>query len=365
MFNTSVATSGRTINGELIEYDVLYSDFLQFTQNSYLKISGWNRTGTKFIVQPTQLNAPAPSVIYFFNRDGSSAGANLSVASFSDGVNSTEPYLKTYLSGDGLRLFIVDSQNTTEQILVYLFNGSAWVQEQVIVPNQGSGSDPILVPPLSSLHLQTNYDGSDFYMSTFDGIMVYHRTGTTWALQDTLNAGVVGELAQDASVGWFQNITATDQLIARTDSGYETFTRTGAVWTKDTFLNTGTYAGSFGMSQDGNFIYINTDVFERSGSTWNSHSTLPGNFIIQAASNDFSLLSGIIGNISFPTNSGTPVIYKRTGTTYTQLILDVDTSWIEGMQAYASEAGFFGLRARFAGDVYRSIRLAKPYTEDI
>ena len=310
------------------------------------------------------------------DSDGSNSGAKSGVVTFraSDGVNvsnanstftlsfgpdwSAVPTKTKIITGDaasrlyGLGTVCTNSDGTyvgarnhnngVADYDIWYKSGGSWSKQATLVPTGGSG------PASNYQSAGMSDDGAYLVLGDQNAAkaFVYYRTGTSWALQQTITCPIVNE----ADFGWSCDMSGdgnyfivSDRSSTSSDYGGQAwvYKRSGTSWSVEQQLTqpssssnygysvcidkTGTYAfvGDWGFNNDTGRGYIWT----RSGTTWSLQQTIAGS--TTASGDRFGSVSAISGNgehlaVNAPydddgaTSSGTVFMFSRSGTTWTQ-----------------------------------------------
>ena len=204
------------------------------------------------------------------------------------------------LSADGKTLAVgalyddVSGNADQGSVTVYGRSGKSWVEEKVLVAENGSAEDWFGYSVAVSADGNTLAIGAvyaDVNGNKDEGaVSVFARSGGAWSLQKTLNisGGTAGDLfgyavALSADGSTLAVGAISDDVNANVDQGsVSVFARTGAAWKEQQVitLDNGTASGNFGwsvsLSTDGNTLAAGgpnqgagkAAVFTRSGGTW-------------------------------------------------------------------------------------------------
>jgi len=179
-------------------------------------------------------------------------------------------------------------------VTVYGRSGKSWVEEKVLVAENGSAEDWFGYSVAVSADGNTLAIGAvyaDVNGNKDEGaVSVFARSGGAWSLQKTLNisGGSAGDLfgyavALSADGSTLAVGAISDDVNANVDQGsVSVFARTGTAWKEQQVitLDNGTASGNFGwsvsLSTDGNTLAAGgpnqgagkAAVFTRSGGTW-------------------------------------------------------------------------------------------------
>jgi hypothetical protein len=230
-------------------------------------------------------------LVYIYKRTGTSWAFE---AEITPGANS-ELYgqygWSCALSGDGLYLVIGDRTSTGDdyggQVSVWLRTGTNWArQAKFSQPSSSSNYG-------NAVDISKNGDyvvvGDWTYNSDTGRAYIYKRSGTSWALEATLNAGNAGsgdrfgiQVAIDDD-GDTAAVGAHYEDTGNTSAGLiYVFSRSGSTWSEQATLGPNVNAAnnyfgqSFDISGDGNIIaghrqnssVYSIDVFDRDGTSW-------------------------------------------------------------------------------------------------
>ena len=230
-------------------------------------------------------------LVYIYKRTGTSWAFE---AEITPGANS-ELYgqygWSCALSGDGLYLVIGDRTSTGDdyggQVSVWLRTGTNWArQAKFSQPSSSSNYG-------NAVDISKNGDyvvAADWaYNSDTGRAYIYKRSGTSWALEATLNAGNAGsgdrfgiQVAIDDD-GDYAAVGAHYEDTGNTSAGLiYVFSRSGSTWSEQATLGPNVNAAnnyfgqSFDISGDGNIIaghrqnssVYSIDVFDRDGTSW-------------------------------------------------------------------------------------------------
>jgi hypothetical protein len=204
------------------------------------------------------------------------------------------------LSADGKTLAVgalyddVSGNADQGSVTVYGRSGKSWVEEKVLVAENGSAEDWFGYSVAVSADGNTLAIGAvyaDVNGNKDEGaVSVFARSGGAWSLQKTLNisGGSAGDLfgyavALSADGSTLAVGAISDDVNANVDQGsVSVFARTGTAWKEQQVitLDNGTASGNFGwsvsLSTDGNTLAAGgpnqgagkAAVFTRSGGTW-------------------------------------------------------------------------------------------------
>ena len=204
------------------------------------------------------------------------------------------------LSADGKTLAVgalyddVSGNADQGSVTVYGRSGKSWVEEKVLVAENGSAEDWFGYSVAVSADGNTLAIGAvyaDVNGNKDEGaVSVFARSGGAWSLQKTLNisGGTAGDLfgyavALSADGSTLAVGAISDDVNANVDQGsVSVFARTGTAWKEQQVitLDNGTASGNFGwsvsLSTDGNTLAAGgpnqgagkAAVFTRSGGTW-------------------------------------------------------------------------------------------------
>jgi len=310
------------------------------------------RSSGNFVSQWSNTVTVTTKAAYNINTEISAFSSPSPVAQEQFGVGCS-------LSGDGNRLAVgsMDGNNNIGAVYVYVRNGSTWSLEQKI-------SSPYS-PASNWFGFSTALDDTGTRMmvgvpygkvnsggyNTGGNVLVYLRTGSTWALEATLQVTNFGGLETfNQALGWCvacdsdaTRIIAGSPL-AYIDSsnsvgGFYIFKRTGTSWAveKQKFSDTAQANSQFGnavtISPDGSRVAVGcprygTDhgsvcIYVRSGTSWAQEgSTIIGSTANTAIGTSVRIDSTgtrlIIGGPYYPTGSagGVAYIYLRTGSAW-------------------------------------------------
>ena len=204
------------------------------------------------------------------------------------------------LSADGKTLAVgalyddVSGNADQGSVTVYGRSGKSWVEEKVLVAENGSAEDWFGYSVAVSTDGNTLAIGAvyaDVNGNKDEGaVSVFARSGGAWSLQKTLNisGGTAGDLfgyavALSADGSTLAVGAISDDVNANVDQGsVSVFARTGTAWKEQQVitLDNGTASGNFGwsvsLSTDGNTLAAGgpnqgagkAAVFTRSGGTW-------------------------------------------------------------------------------------------------
>ena len=230
-------------------------------------------------------------LVYIYKRTGTSWAFE---AEITPGANS-ELYgqygWSCALSGDGLYLVIGDRTSTGDdyggQVSVWLRTGTNWArQAKFSQPSSSSNYG-------NAVDISKNGDyvvvGDWTYNSDTGRAYIYKRSGTSWALEATLNASNAGsgdrfgiQVAIDDD-GDTAAVGAHYEDTGNTSAGLiYVFSRSGSTWSEQATLGPNVNAAnnyfgqSFDISGDGNIIaghrqnssVYSIDVFDRDGTSW-------------------------------------------------------------------------------------------------
>jgi hypothetical protein len=204
------------------------------------------------------------------------------------------------LSADGKTLAVgalyddVSGNADQGSVTVYGRSGKSWVEEKVLVAENGSAEDWFGYSVAVSADGNTLAIGAvyaDVNGNKDEGsVSVFARSGGAWSLQKTLNisGGAAGDLfgyavALSADGSTLAVGAISDDVNANVDQGsVSVFARTGTAWKEQQVitLDNGAASGNFGwsvsLSTDGNTLAAGgpnqgagkAAVFTRSGGTW-------------------------------------------------------------------------------------------------
>jgi hypothetical protein len=204
------------------------------------------------------------------------------------------------LSADGKTLAVgalyddVSGNADQGSVTVYGRSGKSWVEEKVLVAENGSAEDWFGYSVAVSTDGNTLAIGAvyaDVNGNKDEGsVSVFARSGGAWSLQKTLNisGGTAGDLfgyavALSADGSTLAVGAISDDVNANVDQGsVSVFARTGTAWKEQQVitLDNGAASGNFGwsvsLSTDGNTLAAGgpnqgagkAAVFTRSGGTW-------------------------------------------------------------------------------------------------
>ena len=230
-------------------------------------------------------------LVYIYKRTGTSWAFE---AEITPGANS-ELYgqygWSCALSGDGLYLVVGDRTSTGDdyggQVSVWLRTGTNWArQAKFSQPSSSSNYG-------NAVDISKNGDyvvvGDWAYNSDTGRAYIYKRSGTSWALEATLNASNAGsgdrfgiQVAIDDD-GDTAAVGAHYEDTGNTSAGLiYVFSRSGSTWSEQATLGPNVNAAnnyfgqSFDISGDGNIIaghrqnssVYSIDVFDRDGTSW-------------------------------------------------------------------------------------------------
>ena len=204
------------------------------------------------------------------------------------------------LSADGKTLAVgalyddVSGNKDQGSVTVFGRSGKSWVEEKVLVAENGNAEDWFGYSVALSADGNTLAVGAvyaDVSGNKDEGaVSVFARSGGAWALQKTLNisGGTAGDLfgyavALSADGSTLAVGAISDDVNANVDQGsVSVFARTGSAWKEQQVitLDNGAASGNFGwsvsLSTDGNTLAAGgpnqgagkAAVFTRSGGTW-------------------------------------------------------------------------------------------------
>ena len=202
-------------------------------------------------------------------------------------------------------------------------------------------------------------------------VHVYTRSGTTWSLQQTIQAS---DRATYDKFGLFQGLAIDGDTLVAGAKGEDTggaqagaayvFTRSGTTWTEQQKIQASDKDASdqFGTSVaiDGDTVIVgaNTEdtsatdagscyIFTRSGTTWTQQQKIQASDASSSANFGYSVTikgdSAAVGAFQRgPSNRGAVYAYTRSGTT-----------WSQSKQVLASDTGdddYFGTSVSMSGD---------------
>lgn len=259
--------------------------------------------GSTDSVGPTQSSAP---VIVDSTVAGETTTTAAPVASSQNVISPTDASDgdsfggAVALSADGKTLAVGalydDVSGNTDQGSVTVFgrSGKSWIEEKVLVTENGSAEDWFGYSVALSADGNTLAIGAvyaDVNGNKDEGaVSVFARSGGAWSLQKTVNisSGIAGDLfgyavALSADGSTLAVGAISDDVGANVDQGsVSVFARTGTAWKEQQVitLDNGAASGNFGwsvsLSTDGNTLAAGgpnqgagrAAVFTRSGGTW-------------------------------------------------------------------------------------------------
>jgi hypothetical protein len=204
------------------------------------------------------------------------------------------------LSADGKTLAVgalyddVSGNKDQGSVTVFGRSGKSWVEEKVLVAENGNAEDWFGYSVALSTDGNTLAVGAVYADANGNkdegAVSVFARSGGAWALQKTLNisGGTAGDLfgyavALSADGSTLAVGAISDDVNANVDQGsVSVFARTGSAWKEQQVitLDNGAASGNFGwsvsLSTDGNTLAAGgpnqgagkAAVFTRSGGTW-------------------------------------------------------------------------------------------------
>lgn len=246
------------------------------------------------------------------------------------------------VSADGSRLVVATTTKNSSNGAVYIFSrsGSTWTQEQKIAGSNAMQFGMSLSLTDDATRLAVGYGSGS---STTFSAYVYIRTGTTWALEQTLNTGAVNSNITTVAITG----DGTRVFVGRrTDRNVSVFLRSGSVWTLETSLQAadtvaGDYFGSLMWSDvDGTRLIVSAwqadgtsvaaagavYVFRRTGTSWVQEQklvapvqTLNAYFGQSAciSSDGVRIAVGAYNSTVTGSAGGQAYIFVRSGTTWT------------------------------------------------
>ena len=269
------------------------------------------------------LNSASEGNAYVYVRSGTSWSREAEFISSYPVAQSNQYGWAADISGDGNYVIVTDrlSSGATYggQAWIYTRSGSSWSQQAQLTQPSGAVN--------YGMDAKINKDGTyaivgDWTHGSDAGrVHVWKRTGTNWAIETILTSS---DLATGDRFGEFLDINDAGDYVA-----------VGATYDDDG----GTSSGS---------VYI----FTRSGSTWSQQAKL----VPSGQSNPYrwGKFPSLDGNANFlvgsildngGTNKNTAILFKRTGSSWAQLVsLATNT----GTEAYASGI----VRPTFSRDGY-------------
>jgi hypothetical protein len=296
-------------------------------------------------------NAVNSGCAYVFTRSGTTWTQEAKLIA-SDGALNDQFGCWVSLSGDTALIgspFDDDKGVDSGSAYVFTRTGTTWTQEAKLLPSDNTAGDWFAY--CVSIDGDTALIGAQGDASLVDTgtAYVFTRSGTTWTLEQKLNAsdGAAGDC-----FGFMVSLEGDTALIGADwddDNGVNSgsayvFTRSGTTWIQEAKLLASDGAAEDDFSGGGVYLYGNTAligaefdddngvdsgsayVFTRSGTTWAQEAKLlPSD---GAAYDQFSMnavtLEGdtaVIGawyDDDNGANSGSAYIFTRTGTTWTQ-----------------------------------------------
>ena len=263
-------------------------------------------------------------LVYIYKRTGTSWAFE---AEITPGANS-ELYgqygWSCALSGDGLYLVVGDRTSTGDdyggQVSVWLRTGTNWArQAKFSQPSSSSNYG-------NAVDISKNGDyvvvGDWTYNSDTGRAYIYKRSGTSWALEATLNASNAGsgdrfgiQVAIDDD-GDYAAVGAHYEDTGNTSAGLiYVFNRSGSTWSEQATIGPNVNAAnnyfgqSFDISGGGNIIashrqnssIYSIDIFDRDGTSW----TYRRNLTRHTGSEAYS--GGLNGDVKF-SRDGTVIV---------------------------------------------------------
>ena len=303
----------------------------------------WTRSGTTWTVEATLQPTKA------------GAGDQTGSTSYTFGYGND-----ACISDDGNTVaFSSRSVLTDHETHVYTRSGTTWTLEQIIIPT-GQINDPraMYASAISgdgnTLAIGGYDSNSNAYVGGTGAIFVYTKSGTTWTLQQVLQAsdrqgqtqlGYACELSTDGNYligGALRDPDAGDPNNHR-GAAY-IFNRSGSTWTQQAKLKPSnlTSAANFGqfvdMSSNGDYVVISAPqdfapnnhagsiyIYHRSGSTWTLQSGIDnprgtqndqfGLSVTMSGAGDIVITSAkdVGGSVNY---GGRMWFYKRVGSTW-------------------------------------------------
>ncbi|MBX2821377.1 MAG: T9SS type A sorting domain-containing protein [Rhodothermaceae bacterium] len=248
------------------------------------------------------------------------------------------------VSVSGNRLAIGDIEDTIGSgdgaVYIYVWNGSAWVEEQKIVPVDDAPF-PNVIDFGTSVSLDGNYlavggQGDGRSNTSIGSAYIYKREGTSWTLQEKIipEADIVFNFGNKISLRGDRLAVGT----AVTGQVY-LYAREGESWVQEAIIQpfNEPIAGpiSFGVEDDylvvGTPIDSTARIYKREDATWALETTLtpaPANQIAWEKSHFFGASVDIDGNtIIVGAANGPTYIYRRSGDAWieqAQILPDFD-----------------------------------------
>ena len=225
---------------------------------------------------------------------------------------------------------------------IWYKSGGSWSKQATLNPTGGNG-------PANNYQSAGMSDDADYLVlgdQNSAKAFVYYRTGTSWALQQTITCPI----ANEADFGWSCDMSGdgnyfivSDRSSTSSDYGGQAwvYKRSGTSWSVEQQLTQPSSSSNYGYSvcidKTGTYAFVgdwayNSDtgrgyIWTRSGTTWTLQQTIAGS--TTASGDRFGSVSAISGNgehlaINAPydddgaTSSGTVFMFSRSGTTWTQ-----------------------------------------------
>ena len=244
---------------------------------------------------------------------------------------------------DGTYVGARNHNNGVNDYDIWYKSGGSWSKQATVVPTGGSGA-------LANNYQQAGMSDNGDYLILGDhgapSAFVYYRTGTSWALQQTITCPI----ANEADFGWSCDISGdgnyiiiSDRQSTGADYGGQCWIwkRSGTSWSVEQQLTQPASSSNYGYSvcidKTGTYAFVgdwsfNSDagrghIWTRSGTTWTLQQTIAGS--TTASGDRFGHTSAISGNGEHlavaaiydddgATSSGTVFMFSRSGTTWTQ-----------------------------------------------
>ena len=243
---------------------------------------------------------------------------------------------------DGTYLGARNHNNGVADYDIWYKSGGSWSKQATLVPTGGSS-------PAQDYQAAGMSDNGDYVVlgdQAAAKAFVYYRSGTSWALQQTITCPI----ANEADFGWSCDISGdgnyiiiSDRQSASADYGGQCWIwkRSGTSWSVEQQLTQPSSSSNYGFSvcidKTGTYAFVgdwtfNSDagrghIWTRSGTTWTLQQTIAGS--TTASGDRFGHTSAISGNGEHlavaanydddgATSSGTVFMFSRSGTTWTQ-----------------------------------------------
>lgn len=243
---------------------------------------------------------------------------------------------------DGTYLGARNHNNGVADYDIWYKSGGSWSKQATLVPTGGSS-------PAQDYQAAGMSDNGDYVVlgdQAAAKAFVYHRSGTSWTLQQTITCPI----ANEADFGWSCDISGdgnyiiiSDRQSTGADYGGQCWIwkRSGTSWSVEQQLTQPSSSSNYGFSvcidKTGTYAFVgdwsfNSDagrghIWTRSGTTWTLQQTIAGS--TTASGDRFGHTSAISGNGEHlavaaiydddgATSSGTVFMFSRSGTTWTQ-----------------------------------------------